>query len=84
MATKINLQKVVSRYVRIEWLWNKPTQINTRDLSSAFDVLELRQETTKKKKLLTDWLAENAKCSIWMNNASAVIIQPMHRLSLSL
>ena len=31
------------------WLWNKPNQINTRDLSSAFDVLELRQETTKKK-----------------------------------
>ena len=27
------------------WLWNKPNQINTRDLSSAFDVLELRQET---------------------------------------
>ena len=43
---------VVSRYVRMGWLWNKPNQINTRDLASAFDVLELRQETTKKKNYL--------------------------------
>ena len=32
------------------------------------------KKRNQEKKLLTDWLAENAKCRIWMNNASAVII----------
>ena len=37
-----------SRYVRIGLLLRKPKQISTRDLSIAFDVLELLQEPRKK------------------------------------
>ena len=32
------------------------------------------KKRNQEKKLLTDWFAENAKCRIRMNNASAVII----------